>query len=95
MSNHTPGPWVFRDGSIFADKKGEDCIAFPHTRPRQAAAAAAHNWERYDVLFAEESANARLIAAAPDLLDAILKSDDAHWTPAMRAAIAKATEAPA
>jgi len=37
-------------------------------------------------------ANARLIAAAPDLLDAILKSDDAHWTPAMRAAIAKATK---
>lgn len=37
-------------------------------------------------------ANARLIAAAPDLLDAILKSDDAHWTPAMRVAVRKATE---
>jgi hypothetical protein len=36
-------------------------------------------------------ANARLIAAAPDLLDAILYSDDAHWTPAMRAAMLKAT----
>jgi hypothetical protein len=35
-------------------------------------------------------ANARLMAAAPDLLAAILNSDDAHWTPAMRAAIAKA-----
>jgi hypothetical protein len=35
-------------------------------------------------------ANARLIAAAPDLLAAILNSDDAHWTPAMRAAIQKA-----
>ena len=36
-------------------------------------------------------AHARLIAAAPDLLEAIFLSDDAHWTPAMRAAIAKAT----
>ena len=39
-------------------------------------------------------ANSHLIAAAPDLLDAILKSDAAHWTPAMRAAIRKATEIP-
>lgn len=39
----------------------------------------------------EADANARLIAAAPDLLAAIINSDDAHWTPAMRAAIAKAT----
>lgn len=43
------------------------------------------------VCFVESEANARLIAAAPDLLAAILNSDDAHWTPAMRAAIAKAT----
>ena len=32
---------------------------------------------------------ARLFAAAPDLKAAILNSDDAHWTSAMRAAIAK------
>jgi hypothetical protein len=38
-------------------------------------------------------ADANLIDAAPDLLDAIMKSDDAHWTPAMRAAVAKATGA--
>jgi len=43
-------------------------------------------------VFDRHEANARLIAAAPDLLDAILKSDDAHWTPAMRAAIKKATK---
>lgn len=34
--------------------------------------------------------NANLIAAAPDLLAAIKNSDDAHWTTAMRAAMAKA-----
>jgi len=31
-----------------------------------------------------------LIAAAPDLLNSIIQSDDTHWTPAMRAAIDKA-----
>lgn len=35
------------------------------------------------------TANARLIAAAPDLYSAIKNSDDASWTPAMRAAIVK------
>ena len=34
-------------------------------------------------------ADCRLIAAAPDLYDAIRNSDDAHWTTAMRAAMAK------
>ncbi len=31
--------------------------------------------------------------AAPDLFRAIVMSDDAHWTPAMRAAMARATGA--
>lgn len=35
-------------------------------------------------------ARARLFAAAPELLAAIKNSDDAHWTTAMRAAVAKA-----
>jgi hypothetical protein len=35
-------------------------------------------------------ANSRLISAAPDLYAAIANSDDAHWTPAMRAALKKA-----
>jgi hypothetical protein len=34
--------------------------------------------------------NARLMSAAPDLFNAIFNSDDAHWTPAMRAAMKKA-----
>jgi hypothetical protein len=41
----------------------------------------------------DNEANARLIAAAPDLYAAIINSDDGHWTPAMRAAIAKAKPA--
>jgi len=35
-------------------------------------------------------ATAWLVAAARDLYEAIRNSDDAHWTPAMRAAMAKA-----
>jgi hypothetical protein len=33
--------------------------------------------------------NARLIAASWNLYEAIRNSDDAHWTPAMRTAMAK------
>jgi hypothetical protein len=35
-------------------------------------------------------ARARMMAAAPDLFNAIHQSDDMHWTPAMRAAMRKA-----
>lgn len=48
---------------------------------------------KYENGNAPSDADARLMAAAPDLLNAILKSDDAYWTPDMRAAIAKATNA--
>lgn len=69
MSGHTPGPWIFRDGSVYADCSDGECIALPHTRPGHAAAATSHDWDKYGLLAAEESANARLIATAPDLLD--------------------------
>lgn len=38
--------------------------------------------------------DATLMAAAPALYDAIIKSDDAHWTPAMRAAMRMARGEP-
>jgi hypothetical protein len=51
------------------------------------------NWpvecKRRAAIEQEMEANARLIAAAPDLYAAIRNSDDAHWTTAMRAAMAK------
>jgi hypothetical protein len=75
MSEHTPGPWVG-----FLD--GEHVMAIkPAGRPGDVC----QFW------LPPTDADARLIAAAPDLLDAILYSDDAHWTPAMRAAMLKAT----
>ncbi len=57
MSEHTPGPWIVSGESIVSDEM-EICIA---------------NIERdggYEALAPERDANARLIAAAPDLLAA-------------------------
>ena len=59
---HTPGPWILRrhvNGPI-AD------IYAPHDRPDCLATTAFHGWT-----FAEMEANARLIAAAPDMLEAL------------------------
>lgn len=59
--NHTPGPWEYRvDGNcVVIEGKGADYVA--HTENPETAA------DRLDI------ANARLIAAAPDLLAACKK----------------------
>ena len=83
---HTPAPWIVepdaRAGSITVTHTDG------HNRSHIAVCPQMTLCEEHGSLLA----NARLIAAAPDLLDAILKSDDAHWTPAMRSAIWKATQ---
>lgn len=65
MTGHTPGPWVVSE----SEKK---CLAiFPgneHGRPRALCSIA---WVQSWNDTADDAANARLIAAAPDLLDAI------------------------
>jgi hypothetical protein len=80
---HTPGPWRSQGwvptwAYIPVKNARHDlvCSVYPDT---------SHGYTRD-----EAEADARLIAAAPDLLAAIVNSDDAHWTPAMRAAMAKA-----
>lgn len=78
MSAHTPGPWKVGSEQLRGGLYWY--VAIPGAE------------ETIDLHESENGeANARLIAAAPDLFAAILKSDDAHWTPAMRAAIKKAT----
>ena len=91
-NNHTPGPWAFvrrypnNSGTIIGPDKGSVC-------------AIASNVRRYPE---EKAANAALLAAAPDLLDALRRilrhipadaggaslSDDYHRA---RRAIARAT----
>lgn len=97
MSTHTPGPWVTDD--VYQDDIARyvmsDLLPFPHTIARLELGQ-----DR-----AEQEANARLIAAAPDLLEAcklIVSALDAvrpasavrnEWLQinVARAAIAKAT----
>lgn len=88
MSAHTPGPWS-------ADAEGCEIFS-PSANGRVAMVG-----ERSDIEV--ERANARLIAAAPDLLTSLEKMLEVYWqddgeTPpqfilAARAAIAKATGA--
>ena len=94
MSKHTPGPWTphprFSDG---AEVRSIAQVAW-------CGAAAAYGESGNQTIDAAEAcANARLIAAAPDLLDACVRLLDAvargdHKAKAIdaaRAAVAKAT----
>ena len=80
---HTPGPWMQEyDGAVAIGE--QVCIPVDHCGPD-------------DVPHAERKANARLIAAAPDLLAALQMAldadqDSALWRETARAAIAKARE---
>ena len=79
---HTPGPWSFKDGFVLA--------VGPVNDPEGDAVAhiVAHPLEAFD--------NARLIAAAPDLLEALkvmwamYKEDDNEATDQARAALDQA-----
>ena len=79
MSTHTPGPWCFRydaDGDHEIFSASERLVAL--------------TWGAPDVQRDEDEANARLIASAPDLLEALkfYAHDDGGWK--ARAAISKA-----
>jgi hypothetical protein len=87
LSKHTPGPW-----KVFWAKRRYAFIGIG-TEDGEGITDPCFNLWRGDG--EEAAANARLIAAAPDLLAAIMNSDDAHWTPAMRAAVKKALDEPA
>nr|OAP95151.1 hypothetical protein A4U53_18185 [Rhizobium leguminosarum] len=85
---HTPGPWKFKTDHLKGDcgihAEGTGIFAEAFTDIRHAGEG-----NRTEAL-----ANARLIAAAPDLLDALkgLLSSPTHegWQGEARAAIAKA-----
>jgi hypothetical protein len=77
---HTPGPWELTAGGMIRRVGTLGYIKCLNPWIEGA-------WDGDE----EAMANNALMAAAPELLDSILKSDDAHWTPAMRAAVKKAT----
>lgn len=53
--NHTPGPWIYEDGDVLGGPGGIACVVPLYTANG----------------LGEGKANARLIAAAPELLEAL------------------------
>ena len=86
MSKHTPGPWSARDRDeqVFVPLRSVDC-------ERIGFCVGFVNGHREK----EAAANARLIAAAPEMFDALLVAEesvgDLKTLEIVRAAIAKAT----
>jgi hypothetical protein len=88
MSGHTPGPWLMEP---YLDKPGEYEIA-------PAGADGLPDWSREVALTCSSDADARLIAAAPELLAALrdlvamsgCSEEGVDIWDAARAAIAKA-----
>lgn len=94
MSAHTPGPWVVTSGY-----NGRTTVAMVRSPDRTVCVEAATDAQPPG--FDATDANARLIAAAPELLKALKEAvavarvaRDRHgrslWVPAAEAAIAKA-----
>lgn len=84
MSSHTPGPWKLKRSGAISDADGE-LVATTGYRVRVGSD--------------EDDANARLIAAAPELLALLTELIDIEgpqpghieWANKVKAAIAKAT----
>lgn len=88
-SKHTPGPWlVDAIGNVWADRDTKICDM--REQPKQAECYR----KKSD---AEHEANARLIAAAPELLEALETLSTEEWRddddPVLRAARVKARAA--
>ena len=62
----TPGPWTCEP-----DLNDLSCFIKADVGGRQVAVAAAHSYTKKSIDRKTRNANARLIAAAPDLLDAL------------------------
>jgi len=106
MTKHTPGPWVIVERHF--DSEGDarpreiigGAMSYVVCQMEPASVAKAYmtdeSWSRYG-LSEMQSANAQLISAAPDLLDAILgllnAMPSATTHPAIKAARAAITKA--
>jgi hypothetical protein len=75
MTKHTPGPWVadIRVGCFFVHEEGEERNCLDGVEDRGVVFQGGRGEQRGGVrwLTEEQQANARLIAAAPDMLAAL------------------------
>ena len=102
MSKHTPGPWLLENNIAYGWKTNPYSIST--TKPGVHSVAIANIPAKKTISPDEALANARLISAAPDLLEALMTfpmslawTDDELWAWSNKArnAIAKATGEPA
>ena len=103
MGKHTPGPWAWRGEPGNSELHGAEGCVLEHAFQEGM-------WLSYDADKEGRAANARLIASAPDLLDALIAADavlqmiggispfddpvEGSLGQKIRAAIAKATGQP-
>jgi len=57
---HTPGPWIAKEGQIYPEETGRTLALIPYFDPKNE----------------EEGANSKLIAAAPELLEKLIRLTD-------------------
>ena len=75
MSKHTPGPWTQKDGCILAGEDHLVCFGHDYDEYGSISAPWKGNGEAQEEAWEQEAAaNARLIAAAPDLLAALVEA---------------------
>ncbi len=76
-AKHTPGPWYANSVRVIGDAKGCDIGA------ANGANVALVHYDPLDAEPPEVKANARLIAAAPDMLAALKEASDGlrYWQP--------------
>lgn len=100
---HTPGPWRVEEGTtlVWGACDSDDTSTFGMGYPIVTGCRSHSVWAKGHPSDEEQQANVRLIAAAPELLEILIKicaiqesGDVASWAPewdCARAAIAKAT----
>ena len=69
MSKHTPGPWVLHKSQCLTIKGADSKATVCTVESRERHPGAADQFPSIE----ESNANARLIAAAPEMLDAITR----------------------
>jgi hypothetical protein len=90
MSKYTPGPWRLNDNTKYWKT---NIFSITVRKHGVSSSTVANIPARATIPVSEAWANARLIAAAPDLLEAVKAalSDDQPYIEKCKAAIAKAT----